>query len=260
MIAPTLYQHRESGLHRLNPLTKGALLFPVLAAAAALPKTWAVLAVYLFVLLPLAFWGRVFKSYLPTCLKLIWPFALSLFLIQGFFAPGEKVLLALGPFSLTLEGIDLAAAFASRILLVLGAAVLVMYTTRPDMLAQALTEHGFPRAIAYIVVTAMQIIPRFQTKAQIILDAQQARGLETQGNLGRRAHALVPLVGPLLLGSIVEVEERAIALEARAFSCQGPKTSLLALADSPAQKFIRWLLLAAALALPVLRALGTFTP
>jgi energy-coupling factor transport system permease protein len=47
---------------------------------------------------------------------------------------------------------------------------------------------------------------------------------------------------PLILGSIVDIEERAMALEARAFSLPGPKTSVLILADPPAQKAARWLL------------------
>jgi energy-coupling factor transport system permease protein len=68
--------------------------------------------------------------------------------------------------------------------------------------------------------------------------------LETEGRAVQRARALLPLVVPLVLGSIVDIEERAMALEARGFGRQGPKTSLLLLADSRGQVAARRALLA----------------
>jgi energy-coupling factor transport system permease protein len=56
----------------------------------------------------------------------------------------------------------------------------------------------------------------------------------------RRAGSLVPLVGPLVFGSLVEVEERAIAIEARGFTSKRLKTSLHDIPDSNADKIIRW--------------------
>jgi len=49
-----------------------------------------------------------------------------------------------------------------------------------------------------------------------------------------------------VLSSILEVEERAIALEARAFGRRGTKTSLQVLSDSRAQSVLRWVILALA--------------
>jgi energy-coupling factor transport system permease protein len=108
----------------------------------------------------------------------------------------------------------------------------------------ALAQRGMPRSIAYIVLTTLQIVPRFQAKADAILDAQRSRGLETEGNILLRLRALLPLIVPLVLGSILDIEERAIALEARGFGHPGPKTSLLVLADSASQVAVRWGLLA----------------
>jgi len=50
----------------------------------------------------------------------------------------------------------------------------------------------------------------------------------------------VPLVGPLVFGSLVEVEERAIAIEARGFTSTHIKTSLHNIPDTNADKAIRW--------------------
>jgi energy-coupling factor transporter transmembrane protein EcfT len=131
-------------------------------------------------------------------------------------------------------------------------------TTRVDMLMRALVERGLPSQALYLVVTTLQLIPRFQAQAHRIQDAQRARGLETEGTFGQRARALVPLVGPLLLASLMDVEERALALEARGFSHRGPRTSLVTLHDSPGQRWLRLALWILAAALVLLRLASWF--
>ncbi len=247
-----LFIDRHSGLHELHPLTKLALSgFAFVAAASLTDLRWVLL---LFGgLVVMAVWGRVGVEFVRTMVKVMWPFALSLFVIQGLFAPGTIVLARLGPFALKLEGIQLAARFSGRLLGWFGAGLLLMMTTRPDRLMLALTELGLPRSLGYMVLTSLQIIPRFQGKAAEILDAQRSRGLQTEGSLRIRARGLLPLVTPLILGSLAELEQRAIALEARGFSRPGRRTSLIELRDSQVQKLARTALLVAALALIVVR-------
>ena len=108
---------------------------------------------------------------------------------------------------------------------------------------RTLDQHGLPKALTYVVLATIQIAPRFQAKANTILDAQRSRGLETEGSVRQRIRALLPLVIPLVLGSLIDIEERAMSLEARAFSRTGEKTSLLVLPDSAAQRLARTLLL-----------------
>ena len=78
-------------------------------------------------------------------------------------------------------------------------------------------------------------------RAGEITDAQRARGLDTQGRIWRRVRGLVPLAGPLVLGALAEVEERTMALEARAFTAPGKRTVLRVLPDSGSQRAVRWL-------------------
>jgi energy-coupling factor transport system permease protein len=81
--------------------------------------------------------------------------------------------------------------------------------------------------------------------------------MDTEGGLLRRIRGLVPLIGPVVFGALGEVEERAMALEARAFTAPGRRTTLRALPDSARQRLTRWALLvgsvvavAASVALP----------
>lgn len=240
---------RPSAVEALHPLTKLALMLAAVAAGAALPSLPAVLGVFVLVLVPLAAGGGCLAPFLRTSLRVLTPFLVSLLLIQGFFTPGATVLLRLGPFHYTLEGLLVGLLFSSRLLVGLGAATLLMLVTRPDALMRGLVERGLPSQIAYIVITALQIVPTFQARGHAILDAQRSRGLETEGRLTVRLRAFAPLVGPLILSSLMQIEERAIALEARAFNRPGRRTSLVALHDTRAQALLRWALAAAALAL-----------
>jgi energy-coupling factor transport system permease protein len=242
----SLYLARDSGLHRLHPLTKLSLAATLLVAAFALPGHWSSYAVFLLVLLPLAGWGKMLPEFLRSVTRSVLPFAVSLFLIQGLLWPGGSPVARLGPLSLKAEGLAFALASTGRILMIVSSFLLLALSTRPDLLMIALAQRGFPSTLSYIVVTTIQIVPYFQGKARAILDAQRSRGLETEGGLRRRVRALLPLIVPLVLSSILDVEERAIALEARAFGRRGTKTSLQELSDSRAQSVLRWAILALA--------------
>jgi len=243
MSVSTLYIDRKSLLHNWHPLTNLLLALLGLASASLLSSLETVAALFLFIHIPLAVIARIFLPFLKSIFFIIWPFVLSLSIIQGFFSPGEKVLFSFASFSFTQEGLLAGLSIALRILVALSAMILLMMSTRPDRLMLALREKGLPNAIAYIVLTALQIFPRFQDRARVILDAQQARGLELDVPFIRRLPLLIPVISPLILSSIIDVEERAMALESRAFNYPGPKTQLTQLFDSPSQKIFRSLLL-----------------
>ncbi len=240
---------RSSGLHRLHPLTKLALTAFTLVAGLTVPGMLSGYIILLVVLIPLAAWGRITREFLKWIWRLVLPFAISVFLVQGLFWTGGTPVLELGPLSFKQEGLQFAVRSTGRILAVIGSMLLLAMDTRPDALMISLNQRGVPASLSYIVLTTIQVVPRFQVKAATILDAQRSRGLETEGSFVNRARALLPLIGPLVIGSLVEVEQRAIALEARAFKRKGPKTSFLVLRDSAAQQLARKVLI---LALPLM--------
>ncbi|MBK6793310.1 MAG: energy-coupling factor transporter transmembrane protein EcfT [Anaerolineales bacterium] len=106
-----------------------------------------------------------------------------------------------------------------------------------------LTRRGLPGQFAYVIISTLQILPQMQAKAQTIISAQRSRGLDTESSFLKRAGSLIPLIGPLVFGSLVEVEERAIAIEARGFTSKQVKTSLHEVPDSAFNQFLRWALL-----------------
>jgi len=115
-------------------------------------------------------------------------------------------------------------------------------TTEVDDLLGELEARGLGRRATLVVGTALAAVPRTQARAGEVIEAQRARGLDTEGSWRRRLSGLLPLVAPLVIGSLAEVEERALALEARAFGAPGRRTLLRRLPDSRAQRIARWAL------------------
>lgn len=235
-----LFEPRDNPYHRLYPLTKLVIALFCAIGALLLPGIGPAYLAFLFIIVPLAVVAQVVGPLLSRTLKVLLPFAISVFLIQGLFWTDGTPVLDLGLVSFKAEGLAFAARSTGRILMLISSFLLLSLTTRPDHLMVGLTQAGVPDKLAFIMLSTIQLIPRFQDKADTIFDAQRSRGLETCGGIRQRVRALVPLVEPLILGSLVDVEERAIALEARGFGRKNPKTALLVLDDRGWERALRW--------------------
>ena len=193
------------------------------------------------VIVPLSFIGKVSKEYFSSAIRLILPAAGFIFLMQAFFQPvGETVIFQFWFLDVTQESLLFAFRISTRIAVMISAFTLFLLTTHPSELMSDLTRRGLPGQFAYVIISTLQILPQMQAKAQTIIAAQRSRGLDTESSFLKRVGSLVPLVGPLVFGSLVEVEERAIAIEARGFTSKKVKTSLHEIPDSSLDQIIRW--------------------
>jgi len=246
-----------SAVHRLNPLTKATLATVTAIAAVVLgglvgPAVLVVLAIGV----PAAVAG-VLGRLLQLTLLLALPIALSAFLINVFFFPGaERVLLRIGPITATAEGLAFALEIMARILAISGAVTLFYLTTRPADLVVDLERRGISPRVAFVANASVQTVPAMVERAGQITAAQRARGLDTEGSVWRRLRGIVPIVAPVILGSIAEVEERTMALEARGFTRPGRRTLLWAPRDTARERTARWILLIGLVALIVVRVAG----
>ncbi|NWF64999.1 MAG: energy-coupling factor transporter transmembrane protein EcfT [Chloroflexi bacterium] len=236
---------RDSFLHRLNPLTKLALTLALILLAFTFPWYWMPHLLALAAIIPLSLLGKVFREFMLTALRLIIPAAGFLFLMQAFFQPvGADVIFQFYFLDMTSESVLFAFRNAMRIVVMVSAFTLFLLTTHPSELMSDLTRRGLPGQFSYVIISTLQILPQMQTKAQTIISAQRSRGLDTESSFLKRAGSLIPLIGPLVFGSLVEVEERAIAIEARGFTSKHAKTSLHEIPDPAFDKSLRWVLFA----------------
>lgn len=203
----------------------------------------------------------VLRRLLRTSLLLSLPIAISALLVNLFFFPGGRDLLfQIGPVTATREGLGFALEILARILAISGAITLFYLTTPPNELVTDLERRGVSPRLAFVVSASVQTVPAMVERAATIVAAQRARGLDTEGSVVRRLRGLMPIVGPVIMGSIAEVEERSMALEARGFTRPGRRTLLWAPPDTQRQRLARWLLVLALAASMVARVSGTLGP
>lgn len=220
---------------------------------------WGPLALGVVAILAPAAAARVLRRLVRTSLLLSLPIAISALLINLFFYPGgRQVLLQLGPISATAEGLWFALEILIRIMAISGAITLFYLTTRPQDLVVDLERRGISSRVAFVASASVQTVPAMVERAAQITAAQRARGLDTEGSVLRRARGILPLVGPVILGSIAEVEERTMALEARGFTRPGRRTLLWSPADAGWEQVLRWVLLGGLLVLVAGRVAGWF--
>jgi energy-coupling factor transport system permease protein len=241
----SFYRKKNSLIHALNPFTKLTLTFTLIVIGILGRGYWTASMMICLGILPLTIISKLFGDYLKIALRLILPTAGFMFVMQSIFIPGGVTeLFHVGPFSIEVETVQRSFLIASRIFLMVSAFAFLLLSTHPSELMTDLTRRGLPSQFAYVLISTLQIVPQMQAKAQTIIAAQRSRGLDTESTFLKRAGSLLPLVGPLVFGSLVEVEERAIAIEARGFTSTHVKTSLHDVPDTRLDNVIRWFLVA----------------
>lgn len=243
-----------SWLHRRHPITKLLGVALVLLSTFLLPS-WFLLV--LLVLLAFVAWSTGLSAPLAGSLRIPALLLTSILVVNALFFPGATDrLVTLGPLAVTREGLSFGLISAGRIIVAFLVMVLFLFTTLADDLLEALISRGASHRFAFVVLSAIQMVPRMQTRAASILDAQQARGLPVTGSFRSRVRALVPLIGPVILGSLIDVRERTFALEARGFGARPGRTAYRVVEDPPRDRLLRWLLLTAALVVVVIAVTG----
>ena len=240
------YQPGNSFLHRLNPVTKLVITVGIALIAFMLPGFRGPLLLMLGVIVVVIAAG-VYRSVLKIGVVIGTPLAVILLVIQGLFYPGnETPLFTIGGIpvietvTIWKEGVLFALTIVFQLLAPILAILATITTSHPRRLTTALMEKGMPRKLAYVFMSALQFVPRIRQRSQQIIDAQQARGLDTRANIRRRVRALVDLLSPLLISELVAAQTRALALEARGFSRSDTQTHLYDIPDTTVDRALRW--------------------
>jgi energy-coupling factor transport system permease protein len=250
------YVAGSSWLHRRNPLTKLLALALVLLATFLLPPT--VLPVIVAIILVVVWSAGLLR---PTIRAMRIPalLLLSILVVNSLFFPGATdKLVTLGPLSVSREGLTFGLISAGRVIVAFLASIAFLFSTLADDTLESLIARGASHRISFVILSAVQMVPRMQERAGSILEAQQARGLSLEGSFVRRIRALVPLIGPVLLGSLVDVRERTFALEARGFGARSERTAYRIVADPPVDRWIRLALLVLCVAVVVVAVTGVW--
>ncbi len=253
----TLHVGGSSWLHSRHPFSKLAYI-PLAGVAAYCARGGMVPGALIVALYTVI---AAVCGILPPLWKLAWrillPLALFMIPIHGFLFPDNRTpILSFHDVTLYAEGLRFAATILLQLTAVVTASLLFVFTTHPADLITSLTQAGWPPFVAYLLGSPLLMLPAMRSRIAVIQAAQRARGMDSEGGIIARVRSLAPLVTPLVLGAFSEIEHRAIALELRGFSAPGPRTSLREVADSPLQRTLRRLMLAASVVL-IITALAT---
>ena len=186
------------------------------------------------------------------------PIAISVVLVTVFTRAGTTILFSIGPFDATREGVDFAGQILVRLFAISTAIGLFGLTTNPRALVLDLERRGLSRRFAFVAASTLESVPAMVERAQVIQAAQRARGLDTEGSIRARLRGVLPLVAPVILSSLTEVEERTLALEVRAFGRPGTRHLLWWAPDTAWERVLRWTLVVVFLLAVVLRLTGHF--
>lgn len=221
----SLYINKGSWLNRLHPYTKllyilTAILVPLIGG-----KLW-LFPVMITASLCILASGRILGKAMPLVL-FSFTLILVIFLIQGLFNHDNRtVMFSIGVITFYREGGLFAVRIGCNILNMLLSFGIFVLTTSPQELVDELEKSGFSPRFGYIINSVFQILPQMLAARDVIADAQRSRGMETEGNMLVRIKAFLPLISPVVMSSLINTRERAIALEVRGFGRKQKKTWL----------------------------------
>jgi hypothetical protein len=154
---------------------------------------------------------------------------LFIFVMQVFVVANDDQIPIWGFIHFSQIGLATSLSMTSKIAAIASAIMIFFETTKVKDITYSLEHAGTPRKVTFLISSTIQLIPQMSIISKTITDAQKSRGIETEGGLITRMKAFIPMLGPLVLSSIQQTEERVLALESRAFSAKGKKTSVYVL-------------------------------
>ena len=220
-------------VHRLDPRTK-LLMVVVYIVALFLAKWWVSYGVMLAFLVTAVMLSHIKPKALFRGLKPLIVIMVFTALINLFYSDGE-VLVKFWIFRITREGIVQAAFLVLRIMMLVTGTFLMTYTTSPialtdgmESLLSPLKKLHFPvHELSMMMSIALRFIPTLIEETDKIISAQKARGADFEnGNIFRRAKALVPILVPLFVSAFRRADELATAMECRCYHGDEGRTKL----------------------------------
>lgn len=221
----SLYVDKGTWLNKVHPYTKllyilCAICIPFIGGKLILFPIMILCSLFLLVC------ARSIKSAIPL-IAFSFTLILVIFIIQGLFNhDNTTILFSLGFVTFYQEGVLYATRIGLNILNMLLSFALFVLTTSPQELVDELEKSGFSPKFGYIINSVFQILPQMMATKDTITDAQRSRGMETEGKLSTRMKAFLPLISPVVMSSLINTRERAIALEVRGFGRKQKKTWL----------------------------------
>lgn len=238
------FENKGTFIEKVNPTVKIWAVFSFGISALVFPNSYVGFGL-LIVLFFLAIHAKLLKNFIKIMLGFGIPITVMLIFIHGFYGSDNVTILHdFGPIQLGLEGVLHAINIVSSLLVFLGTFYIMNHTTYTGKLVSALTASGVNPKVGYLVLASLNVVPQMQRKLNVIQEAQNARGVEKEGSLWHRFKVFIPLLGPVVLSSLTDAQERGMTLETRGFGIKNVKaTNYVEVSYTKTDRMLKYLLI-----------------
>ncbi|MDV3429276.1 MAG: energy-coupling factor transporter transmembrane protein EcfT [Bacillota bacterium] len=215
----------ESPVHHLDPRLKILISIIFIIDLFVINNFKGYIFVFVFILSCILIAGiklkYIFKGLKPILLLILITAVFNLFL-----TPGKEQIFTYGKITIYKEGFYLASFMVIRLIFLITGTSILTLTTSPIELTDGLEsllnpfkKIGLPaHELAMMMTIALRFIPTLMDETDKIMKAQMARGASfDEGNLVKRAKALIPILVPLFISSFRRADELAMAMESRCY-------------------------------------------
>lgn len=226
MIKYSMYVKESSFFHGLDPRTKIVILSSIFGLALLYKDPLYLGTIAVSVLLMIRFLCKIKIKRLTTYIRPILPLVLMSLILWPFFQPTGNILFEFWKIRVSEDGIRMGLAMTFRIFAIIAATFLLLMTTLQRDLVLGLMKFKVPYEYCLTLAISLRYVPTLAGITYTIMDAQRSRGLELdKGPIFKRIRNYIPIITPLIIGSIRMAEELAIAIESRGFG-YGERTFL----------------------------------
>jgi energy-coupling factor transport system permease protein len=210
------YFPADTMMHTLHPFTKFFFLLSISVLVFFIESPY----------LMLFFFGLLFGAFLSICrnpfryfgMRTTFLTALAIAVIQCLFSKQGKEIANLFGLSITAIGLQRAILISLRFLIIILGSYLFILTTSPSDFTFAFMQLGVPYRYAFMIVTAMRLVPIFSIEGERINFAQRLRGAQYDVRKPRELFFhMSAFLGAILYSLVDRVNKLAVSMEGRSF-------------------------------------------
>ncbi|MFR6509691.1 MAG: energy-coupling factor transporter transmembrane component T [Dorea sp.] len=108
----------------------------------------------------------------------------------------------------------------------LGIFLVFFMTTEMRDLCYCLEQKGMSPSATFMVLSTFSGIASIKDKLNNVRESQRARGIETEGSFIVKMKSILPVLFPVIISSMTGIEDKTLAMDARAFAANGKHTAL----------------------------------
>ena len=227
------YRPLDSWLHRLDARAKFLPVLLVMILALLTDSIWFYLAILTLLLATSFTIGGVTGQLIRSVRPMLYMIGLTIIYHLIFTARDSEPLVTLFGFAITEGGLQQAAFFSLRLLIFVLVAYLLTLTSSPSDIAEGVTRLLRPleklrvpvAVIGLILFMAIRFVPILAEEFRAIRHAQLARGVTFGGSVIQRTKKSLALLLPVFVAALGRADELAIAMEARGYRADRPRTA-----------------------------------